>query len=145
MERLQRAQMTNQSSLAQVKSLAQADRFDEALEICAALLELGTEDPNEVRRARAHVFALAGDYSKASEDRETVLRSDTASLRDFYYSADAALKAREIDLAATRFLQTLERGKKKATRGSSRRLCSTSPFSKWNAGISMRRLHMWPR
>jgi tetratricopeptide (TPR) repeat protein len=97
-------------SLREAKRLAEAGRYDEAVSICSELLSGQSGSEADALRARAYVFALAGDYDKSSADREAVLRLQGSTLRDVYQSADQALKARNLSLAATRFQETLTRG-----------------------------------
>src|SRR3954470_10877552 len=103
-------QVTDEPALATIEALGKAKRFQEAVDLCSSLLATGAEDVNAVLRMRAYIFELAGEYEKASADREAVLRSGNYLLRDLYQAADTALEARNVELAGKYFLATLERG-----------------------------------
>lgn len=96
--------------LAQIERLAKASRYDEALSACESLLRGGETDAVDILRTRAYVYARSGDYVRASMDREAVLHSGSPTIRDYYYAADQALKAENLELAHRRFDEVLQFG-----------------------------------
>jgi len=78
-------------NLKKIKTLAELERYDEALSKCEEFLKVHPEKKLDVLRARSYVFALQGNYENALKDREGILEIGEASIRDYYLAGDTCI------------------------------------------------------
>jgi tetratricopeptide (TPR) repeat protein len=93
-----------------IKSSADDGRCDEALAACESLLRDDPENKADILRARAYVFGLQDDFTRALRDREAVLAMGAGTLKDFYRAGDNALYAGDLKKAVCRFEEVLRLG-----------------------------------
>jgi len=93
-----------------IKTLVENDSHEEALAQCNALLAAQPESQAEILRLRAYVHAHRGTYDEAIADRESLINSGTACLRDYYQLGDNSLSAGRFEDASKWFHEVLRRG-----------------------------------
>jgi tetratricopeptide (TPR) repeat protein len=120
--------------LKEIKTLAEKDRFDEAIAKCEEILRGHCESKADVLRVRAYVYSLWGHYDKAIQDRESILRMGQGILRDYYLAGDNALTLGNFVQASVWLEEVLRLGQEQSENWFESAACFLLAFAKMELG-----------
>lgn len=97
--------------LKKIKSLAEEEKYEQALEECNEYLKKFPDRKADILRVRAYTFSLLGNYESALQDRKIIFEIGESTIKDYYLAANNALSLGEYKQACIWLDEVLRIGK----------------------------------